>query len=110
MTGPDAHGRSPDVTDSVMRRLGYRRTADRSQARAIRARLLAVRVSQAATVIAAVALGVVWWNGRAADRSQPAVGDAMRGTGVQGAGRPEGDARAAGRGAPARAQAQANPK
>lgn len=87
MTGPDAHGRSPDVTDSVMRRLGYRRTADRSQARAIRARLLAVRVSQAATVIAAVALGVVWWNGRAADRSQPAVGDAMRGSVVQGAGR-----------------------
>lgn len=87
MTGRASDGRSPDVTESVMHRLGYRRAADRSEARAIRTRRIAVRVAQAATVLAAVALGVAWWGGRSAERSQPAVGDAMRGSVVQGAGR-----------------------
>lgn len=87
MTARDPHGRSPDVTDTVMQRLGYRRTAGRSQVRAIRARLVAVRLAQAATVLAAIALGIAWWGGRPSERSQPAVGDAMRGSLVQGAGR-----------------------
>ncbi len=87
MTAHDPAGPAPDVTASVMQRLGYRRAASPSERRTLRARRVAVRIAQAGIVLAAVALGVVWWGGRPAERSQPAVGDALRGSVVQGAGR-----------------------
>ena len=89
MTAPDDPSPAPDVTGSVMARLGYER-ADGRAARpaADRRRALVVRAMQAALVLGACALGIAWWGARArADRSQPAVGDAMRGSVVQGAGR-----------------------
>lgn len=85
-----AHGpadRSPDVTDSVMRRLGYQRTSSASERRSLRTRRLAIGIAQSAVVLAAVALGIVWWGGRSAERTRPAVGDALRGSVAQGAGR-----------------------
>jgi hypothetical protein len=47
-----------------------------------------VGIAQGALVLAACALGAAWWMGNTrAERSQPAVGDALRGSVVQGAGR-----------------------
>jgi hypothetical protein len=86
MTAPDDPSPAPDVTGSVMARLGYERAGTRPAVG--RRRALAVRAMQAALVLGACALGIAWWGARArADRSQPAVGDAMRGSVVQGAGR-----------------------
>lgn len=83
-TGPAA----PDVTDAVMARLGYRRVTSDSERRAIRRRRLAVVGLQASVVLAACALGAAWWMNRSRPaREQPAVGDALRGSLVQGAGR-----------------------
>lgn len=79
---------SPDVTASVMHRLGYSRAADPAQARSMRTRRVVVGIAQGALVLAACALGAAWWMGNTrAERSQPAVGDALRGSVVQGAGR-----------------------
>lgn len=81
-------GSSPDVTDSVMHRLGYNRATDPVQARSMRTSRIVVGIAQGALVLAACALGAAWWMGSSrADRSQPAVGDALRGSVVQGAGR-----------------------
>ena len=86
MTAPDDPSPAPDVTGSVMARLGYERAGTRPAVG--RRRAFAVRAMQAALVLGACALGIAWWGARArADRSQPAVGDAMRGSVVQGAGR-----------------------
>jgi hypothetical protein len=79
---------SPDVTHSVMHRLGYNRATDPAQARSMRTSRIVVGIAQGALVLAACALGAAWWMGNSrADRSQPAVGDALRGSVVQGAGR-----------------------
>jgi hypothetical protein len=48
---------------------------------------VAIGVAQAVVVLAAVALSVAWWGGRSVERTQPAVGDALRGSVAQGAGR-----------------------
>jgi hypothetical protein len=87
MTVRDPADRSPDVTDSVMRRLGYRRPSSAAERRSLRTRRVAIGAAQAAVVLAAVALGVAWWGGRSVERTQPAVGDALRGSVAQGAGR-----------------------
>jgi len=79
---------SPDVTHSVMHRLGYNQANDPAQARSMRTSRIVVGIAQGALVLAACALGAAWWIGNSrADRSQAAVGDALRGSVVQGAGR-----------------------
>lgn len=79
---------SPDVTHSVMHRLGYNQAADPAQARSMRTSRVVVGIAQGALVLAACALGAAWWMGSTrAERSQPAVGDALRGSVVQGASR-----------------------
>ena len=84
----DRHAAAPDVTDSVMRRLGYHRAVDAAELRSMRRRRIAIASLQGTVVLAACALGAAWWMGNSrADRSQPAVGDALRGSVVQGAGR-----------------------
>lgn len=79
---------TPDFTDSVMARLGYRRVTAAAELRAIRVRRVSVLALQGSVVLAACALGAAWWFNRARpERDQPAVGDALRGSLVQGAGR-----------------------
>jgi hypothetical protein len=84
----DRHAAAPDVTDSVMRRLGYHRAADAAELRSMRRRRIAIASLQGTVVLAACALGAAWWMGQTrSDRTQPAVGDALRGSIVQGAGK-----------------------
>ena len=79
---------SPDVTASVMQRLGYRRAASAAELRAMRRHRVMLAVAKVSMVLAACALGAAWWMGASrGDRSQPAVGDALRGSLVQGAGK-----------------------
>lgn len=79
---------SPDFTDSVMARLGYRRVTSEAERRSIRRRRLLTLGLQASVVLAACALGAAWWMNRSRPaRDQPAMGDALRGSLVQGAGR-----------------------
>lgn len=87
MTVRDPADRSPDVTDAVMRRLGYRRPSSAAERRSLRTRRVVIGVAQVSVVLSAVALGVAWWSARSAERTQAAVGDALRGSVVQGAGR-----------------------
>ena len=84
MTAPDDPSPAPDVTRSVMTKLGYLPEADAAPRRSA----IAIRIGQLALILAACALGIAWWGARSrALRTQPAVGDAMRGSVVQGAGR-----------------------
>ncbi len=85
MTDP-AH-RDIDVTDSVMRRLGYERANDPAAARRMRVRRGAVVALRASAALLAVAAAAAWW-WRGSDAAPHApVGDAFRGSVVQGAGR-----------------------
>ncbi len=79
--------RGIDVTDSVMKRLGYERAVDPSTARRLRVRRMAVRGLQAtAATLAVAAVALWWWRGEGVNSHAP-VGDAFRGSVVQGAGR-----------------------
>lgn len=79
---------APDFTGSVMSRLGYRQASGAEDLRAMRRRRACVMFAQGSLVLAACALGAAWWMGTAhAGRSQAAVGDALRGSVAQGAGR-----------------------
>ncbi len=78
---------SPDVSARVMARLGYARAASADDARRIRVRRAAVMAGQACVVLAACALGVVWWWTRDdASRNAVPVTDVLRGTVAQGSG------------------------
>lgn len=88
MTGlPGTRGPGFDATAQVMRRLGYER-AVRGGARSRRAVL---RNALCAVVALAVAGAcIAWWGAwSGASRSGPAVGDAIRGSVANGAGRLE---------------------
>lgn len=78
---------SPDVSARVMARLGYARAQSAADARRIRFRRAAVLAGQACVVLAACALGVVWWWTRddASRRAVP-VADMLRGSVAQGSG------------------------
>lgn len=79
--------RGIDVTDSVMKRLGYERAPDPAAARRLRMRRMAFRGMQAtAATLAVAAVTLWWWRGDGATSHAP-VGDAFRGSVVQGAGR-----------------------
>ncbi len=79
--------RGIDVTDSVMKRLGYERAPDPAAARRLRMRRMAVRGMQAtAATLAVAAVALWWWRGDGVASHAP-VGDAFRGSVVQGAGR-----------------------
>lgn len=83
--------RSPDVADQVMRRLGYERVESPVQARRLRIRRRTLLAAQAVLALAACGLGVTWWwSTRPAERPVVAMGDALRGSIVQGAGRLDG--------------------
>ncbi len=85
MTEPSRPG--IDVTDSVMKRLGFERALDPAAARRLRMRRLAVRGLQAtAATLAVAAVALWWWRGDGVATHAP-VGDAFRGSVVQGAGR-----------------------
>jgi hypothetical protein len=85
MTEPSRPG--IDVTDSVMKRLGFERALDPAAARRLRMRRLAVRGLQAtAATLAVAAVALWWWRGDGVTAHAP-VGDAFRGSVVQGAGR-----------------------
>lgn len=78
---------SPDVSARVMARLGYARAGSAADLRRIRARRAAVMAGQACVVLAACALGVVWWWTRDdASRQAVPVTDMLRGSVVQGSG------------------------
>lgn len=84
-------GATPDFSGSVMRRLGYERVADQRAARRLRTRRVATRAAQAAVVLAACTLGLVWWwTSTPAAEPRVAVGDALRGSFAQGAGQLDG--------------------
>lgn len=84
---PGAAG-APDITASVMQRLGYRQVTCEAERCSWRRRTIAVRVIQAATVATALALCAAWWLGGFDDtRTRPAVGEALRGSVARGAGR-----------------------
>lgn len=88
MTVRDPRDGAPDITESVMLRLGYRRASSAAERRSWRSRALALRVAQACTVAAALALLATWWMGGLDRRpSQPAVAEALRGSVTRGAGR-----------------------
>lgn len=76
-----------DVTDSVMKRLGYERAHDPVAARRIRMRRAAVRGLQATALLLAVAAVAIWWWRADGVTAHAPVGDAFRGSVVQGAGR-----------------------
>lgn len=88
MTGlPGTRGTDFDATAEVMRRLGYER-AGRGGARARRAVVRHALCALAALAVAAA--GIAWWGARSvASRPGPAVGDAIRGSVANGAGRLE---------------------
>lgn len=78
---------SPDVSARVMARLGYARAESPAELRRIRARRAAVMAGQACVVLAACALGVVWWWTRDdASRHAVPVTDVLRGSVAQGSG------------------------
>jgi hypothetical protein len=86
MIGPSPD-RPFDATDAVMRRLGY--TAASGPRR--RGRTVAVRLVHASVAVALVSAAIAWWGVRwRAQQQGPAVGDAIRGSVANGAGRLEG--------------------
>ena len=88
MTDHDPRDGAPDITESVMLRLGYRKASSDAQRRSWRGRAIALRVLQACTMAAALALLATWWMGGLDRRpSQPAVAEALRGSVTRGAGR-----------------------
>ena len=87
-SGGRAERGAPDVTAFVMQRLGYRRAASAAELRALRRQRVMRAVAKGAVVLAVCALGAACWFGASrGDRAQPAVGDALRGSLVQGAGK-----------------------
>lgn len=83
---PGAAG-APDITATVMQRLGYRQVTCESERRSWRRRTTAMRALQAATVATALALCAAWWlGGFDRSRTRPAVGEALRGSVARGAG------------------------
>ena len=79
---------SPDVTASVMQRLGYRHASDAGELRAMRRRRVVRAAATGTVALAACAAAFAWWMGATRpERTQPAVGDALRGSLVQGAGK-----------------------
>lgn len=79
---------APDITDTVMQRLGYRKVASVPERRAWRRRIVVIRLLQAGTVATALALLATWWlGGFDRTRPQPAVADALRGSVSRSAGR-----------------------
>ncbi|MEY4226132.1 MAG: hypothetical protein RL190_889 [Actinomycetota bacterium] len=81
----DPARRDVDVTDSVMRRLGYERAADPAAARRMRLRRRTVLALQATAALLAVAAAAAWWLRRADVAPHAPVGDALRGSVAQGA-------------------------